>query len=153
MRQPLISLSYAYAYTSEFEVFVRDAAAHGFRGVQLIPDLHPNLPHEFDHERRTHLAALIRTNRMRHSLHNVFYDINLVSLVPQVRELGARHAGYGVKDEDYETVCSALLWTFEKALGREFTAPMREAWSAVYHLLAATMREGSRTSGSSAPLV
>lgn len=68
----------------------------------------------------------------------------LDEIIPQVRELGARHSGYGVKDRDYETVGAALLWTFEKALGREFTPPMREAWAAVYNLLAETMKEGSR---------
>ena len=66
--------------------------------------------------------------------------------IPQVRALGARHAGYGVEDADYETVGTALLWTLEKALSREFTAPMREAWTAVYTLLAETMKDGSRRS-------
>ena len=66
------------------------------------------------------------------------------ALVPQVRALGARHADYGVDERDYETVGTALLWTLEKALGREFTAEMKEAWAAVYGLLAQTMKDGSR---------
>lgn len=68
----------------------------------------------------------------------------LEEIVPQVRELGARHAGYGVEYHDYETVGAALLWTLEKTLGREFNAPTRKAWTAVYNLLAETMKEGSR---------
>jgi hemoglobin-like flavoprotein len=69
---------------------------------------------------------------------------DIETIIPQVRALGARHAGYGVVDRDYETVETALLWTFEKALSREFTPKMRAAWTAVYNLLAQTMKEGSR---------
>ena len=65
-------------------------------------------------------------------------------LIPQVRALGARHAGYGVEDRDYDSVGTALLWTFEKALSREFTPQMKEAWAAVYGLLAQTMKSASR---------
>lgn len=68
----------------------------------------------------------------------------LEEIVPQVRSLGARHTGYGVSDRDYETVGTALLWTLEKALGKDFTAPTRAAWTVVYQLLAETMKEGSR---------
>lgn len=68
----------------------------------------------------------------------------LEEIVPQVRALGARHSGYGVGGRDYETVGAALLWTLEKALGRDFGAPTRAAWAAVYKLLAETMKEGSR---------
>ena len=43
-------------------------------------------------------------------------------LVPAVRALGARHVGYGVRDEHYDTVGSALLWTLDKGLGAAFTS-------------------------------
>ena len=79
---------------------------------------------------------------------------NLAELIPAVRALGARHVGYGVKEEHYETVGSSLLWTFGHALGEEFTAEMKEAWTAVYNLLAETMQDGAsqvpaKTSGKS----
>jgi hemoglobin-like flavoprotein len=35
----------------------------------------------------------------------------LNELLPQVRELAQRHVEYGVKDSDYDTVSSALMWT------------------------------------------
>ncbi len=66
--------------------------------------------------------------------------------IPQVRELGARHTKYGVKNRDYESVGTALLWTLEKALGREFNAQTRAAWAAVYELLAATMKNSGQQS-------
>lgn len=74
-------------------------------------------------------------------------------IVPQVRALGARHAGYGVEDRDYEVVGTALLWTLEKALGREFTARTKEAWTAVYDLLAQTMKDASRQTAEQARVV
>jgi hemoglobin-like flavoprotein len=65
-------------------------------------------------------------------------------LVPSVRALGARHAGYGVEEEHYATVGAALLWTLEKGLGEEFTPAVRDAWTATYSLLANTMIEAQR---------
>ena len=65
------------------------------------------------------------------------------TLVPVVRKLGARHAGYGVKDRDYDSVGTALLWTLEQGLGGEFTPEVRAAWTAVYGLLAQTMRDAA----------
>ena len=70
---------------------------------------------------------------------------NLDALVPVVRDLGTRHGGYGVKDEHYDTVASALLWTLEKGLGDAFTPETRQSWIEVYSILAATMKEGARS--------
>ena len=64
-------------------------------------------------------------------------------LVPAVRELGRRHKGYGVADADYDTVGTALLWTLEKGLGEGFTDEVRDAWTAVYGLLAGVMKTGA----------
>jgi hemoglobin-like flavoprotein len=68
----------------------------------------------------------------------------LDSIVPSVRALGARHANYGVQEENYATVGVALLWTLEKGLGGEFTPAVREAWTTTYSLLANTMLEAQR---------
>lgn len=64
-------------------------------------------------------------------------------LVPLVQVLGRRHAGYGVRDEHYETVGAALLWTLEQGLGSAFTPAVREAWAAAYGLLADTMKDAA----------
>src|SRR4051812_3773138 len=68
----------------------------------------------------------------------------LDAIVPAVRALGARHAGYGVAEEHYATVGAALLWTFEKGLGAEFTPAVRDAWTNTYTLLANTMIDAQR---------
>jgi len=64
----------------------------------------------------------------------------LDELVPTVQNLGRRHATYGVKASDYNTVANALLWTLEKGLGPAFTPPIRTAWVKAYGVLAETMQ-------------
>lgn len=64
-------------------------------------------------------------------------------LIPAVQALGARHVGYGVRDEHYETVAAALLDTLGKGLGEAFTAEVKDAWVAVYTVLATTMKDAA----------
>lgn len=68
---------------------------------------------------------------------------HLDRLVPAVQTLGRRHAGYGVRDEHYETVGVALFSTLALGLGSAFTDEVREAWVTVYWLLADTMKAGA----------
>jgi hemoglobin-like flavoprotein len=64
-------------------------------------------------------------------------------LVPVLKKLGADHAGYGVKARDYNVVGAALLWTLEQGLGDAFTDEVKNAWGAVYEVLATVMKEGA----------
>ena len=64
----------------------------------------------------------------------------LEAIVPAVQDLGRRHVAYGVKDEDYDTVGEALLWTLEQGLGEGFTSDVKEAWVETYTLVATTMK-------------
>lgn len=70
----------------------------------------------------------------------------LPDLVPAVEDLGRRHAGYGVKDEHYDVVAEAVLWTLGQGLGDAFTPPVKEAWTSAYALLAGTMKEAAQRS-------
>ena len=67
----------------------------------------------------------------------------LETIVPAVRQLGERHAGYGVKDADYDTVGTALLWTLERGLGEAFEPQVREAWTVCYGTLAGVMKDAA----------
>ena len=67
----------------------------------------------------------------------------LDAIVPAVQDLGRRHVGYGVKDEHYDTVGAALLWTLETGLGDAFTPEVKESWVTVYTLLADTMKSAA----------
>ena len=71
----------------------------------------------------------------------------LDEIVPEVQDLGRRHAGYGVEDAHYDTVGGALLWTLEQGLGADFTPDVREAWTAAYGVLATTMKDAAANAG------
>lgn len=64
-------------------------------------------------------------------------------IVPAVQALGERHGGYGVKDKDYDTVATALLWTLEQGLGKDFTPEVKTAWTEVYILLSSVMKDAA----------
>lgn len=64
----------------------------------------------------------------------------LDEIVPAVQQLGVRHVAYGVKDEHYDTVGEALIWTLGAGLGDDFTEPTKEAWVTAYGILADTMK-------------
>lgn len=64
-------------------------------------------------------------------------------LVPVLKQLGARHATYGVMDEHYGKVGSALIATLEERLGPKFTPEIRSAWTEAYMLIASLMRRGA----------
>lgn len=64
-------------------------------------------------------------------------------LVDTLKKMGADHAGYGVKESDYDTVAAALLWTLEQGLDDAFTDEVKNAWAAVYTVLADTMKAGA----------
>ena len=72
------------------------------------------------------------------------------SIISAVEELGAKHADYGVRDRDYDTVAGALLWTLEMGLGSEFTPEVKDAWVAAYTYLASIMKRAARTANSHA---
>ncbi len=76
---------------------------------------------------------------------------DLGKLVPAVQDLGRRHTAYGVKDEHYNTVAAALLWTLEQGLKDGFTPDVKAAWTAVYGVLAETMKSAPAAQPAPAP--
>lgn len=69
---------------------------------------------------------------------------NMDSLTPVMESLGQRHVGYGVKDEYYDTVGEALLWTLEQGLGPDFNDEVKDAWREIYTTLSSVMKRGSK---------
>jgi hemoglobin-like flavoprotein len=67
----------------------------------------------------------------------------LESIVPAVRALGRRHAGYGVEPRHYSVVGSALIWTLAQGLGKDFTQEVEDAWRTAYRVLADTMQQAT----------
>lgn len=65
------------------------------------------------------------------------------ALLPVLRNLGARHAGYGVQASHYDTVGAALLLTLEQGIGAAFTDEVRAAWTTLYGVVSRTMIEAA----------
>lgn len=61
------------------------------------------------------------------------------TLLPLLRGLGRRHAGYGVRTGHYASVGQALLQTLAMGLGSGYTAAVEAAWSEAYSVIAGAM--------------
>jgi hemoglobin-like flavoprotein len=105
------------------------------RLFELDPEVRRMFPEDLTSQRRK-LAQMLTAAVKRLD--------RLDQLIPVVQDLGRRHAGYGVRDTHYTTVGAAWLWTLEKGLGPAFTPETKEAWAAVYGLLATTMKDATR---------
>lgn len=64
-------------------------------------------------------------------------------IVPVLHQLGQRHVGYGVKEQYYDTVCSALVWAFGQALQPGFDNQVRAAWTALIRAVNEQMKIGA----------
>lgn len=64
-------------------------------------------------------------------------------LLPAVQALGKGHVNYGVKNEHYALVETALLWALEEALSNDFTPEVKEAWGEAYSMLATIMQDAA----------
>jgi hemoglobin-like flavoprotein len=62
------------------------------------------------------------------------------ALRPVLAELGARHQGYGVRAEHYDSVGAALLWTLQRGLQQHYSAEVNAAWRAAYAAVAQAMQ-------------
>ena len=67
----------------------------------------------------------------------------IVTLVPTLKEMGAKHATYGVKPEHYGIVASTLIATVETTLGPKFGSDAKDSFEAILTLVAQVMLEGA----------
>jgi len=70
---------------------------------------------------------------------------NLGPILGRVQELGRGHVAYGVKEEHYDTVGSALIWTLGQGLGDAFTPAVKQAWVEAYTILSSAMKQAAYT--------
>jgi hemoglobin-like flavoprotein len=61
----------------------------------------------------------------------------------EVRALGVRHTGYGVRAAHYRLMGAVLLQSLASALGDRWTADVEQAWKLAYNLTAETMMLGA----------
>lgn len=64
-------------------------------------------------------------------------------LTAELEAMGARHAGYGVCASHYDAVGHALLAMAAEVMGEHFTAEVRDAWTALYRMVAEAMQRGA----------
>lgn len=64
------------------------------------------------------------------------------SLKPRLAELGRKHAGYGVRPQQYETLTSALLWAIAQALEGNFNSATKKAWQLAIGGICEAMKAG-----------
>ena len=64
---------------------------------------------------------------------------NMEKLTDDIAAMAQRHVGYAVRPAHYKLVGSALLWTLEKGLGKDWNEAMKAAWKTCYNILADTM--------------
>ena len=64
---------------------------------------------------------------------------SLDEIQDEVGKLARRHIQYGVKEEHYAVVGSALLWTLEKGLEQHWTEDLKDAWTTCYTILSSAM--------------
>lgn len=115
---------------------IADTAAELFYG--RLFELEPAYRAMFKHDMKEQGKKLMKTiNIAVEALDDV------EPLIPVLKKMGADHVGYGVKERDYNVVGAALIWTLEKGLGDAFTDEVKNAWGAVYEVLASVMKEGA----------
>lgn len=65
------------------------------------------------------------------------------TLIPVLKDLGARHKGYGILSEYYPLMGEVLLDTFGKYLQEDWTAEVAKAWLDIYTNVSNIMLEGA----------
>ena len=124
---------------ASFASLPKDAEAVGMLFYALLFKIDPDLRPLFRGDMRRQSELLITM------ISTAVENLDRLDLVlSAVRDLGRRHAGYGVKESDYDTVETALLLTLAQALGGEFTPEVRRAWIACYRTLAEVMKTAAR---------
>ena len=85
-------------------------------------------------QKATLLATLVL---LRRSLRD------LDAIVPTLRQLGARHVGYGAKPEHYPVVGAVLIASMAEVAGDAWSTEFTSAWVQAYQVVADRMRFGA----------
>lgn len=115
---------------------ISDAAADIFydRLFAIAPELRPLFPEDMRPQKKKLMQMLATAVTNLHQID---------AIVGPVRDLGQRHAGYGVEPAHYDKVGEALIFTLEKGLGDDFTPDVKDAWAETYGVLSATMKDAA----------
>lgn len=67
----------------------------------------------------------------------------LDELNEEITQLAVRHVRYGVKASHYKLIGTALLWTLQQGLDKDWNEEVKEAWSACFQTISTTMINAS----------
>lgn len=115
-----------------------DTAAALFYGRLL--ELNPDLMALFQNDMRELGRKFIT---MLHLIVNGLTDLD--ALQPLIQALGRDHLAYGVRDEHYQMVETALMWSLRQTLHERFTPDVENAWIKLYDRVADTMKAAAAT--------
>ncbi|MEM7210571.1 MAG: globin family protein [Pseudomonadota bacterium] len=115
---------------------IADTAADIFydRLFEVAPEVRPMFAADMSKQKTALMGTLAVAVQ---SLHEV------EKIVPVVQQLGVKHVSYGVKDEHYDTVGGALLYTLEKGLGDGWSDELKAAWTETYTTVAGVMKDAA----------
>jgi hemoglobin-like flavoprotein len=121
---------------STFEQIAPDADAIAQSFYERLFALNPELERLFVH------TDMVVMRRMLMRMIAVTVR-GLPGISPHLRDLGARHRGYGVRPEYYPYATEALLGAFREHLGDAFIPEVEKAWAGVLQLIRDNMLEGA----------
>lgn len=101
---------------------------------RLAPDLRALFPDNLNRQTEKFMQMMSIAVKNLTQISNISEDLV---------DLGRRHAGYNVEDENYETVGEALLRMLDRLLGAEMTPDTRNAWAAAYEMIMRVMRDAA----------
>lgn len=104
------------------------------RLFEVAPEVRPMFSADMTKQKEQLMATLATAVQNLHQTETI---------VPVLQKLGRDHVGYGVKDEHYDTVGGALLFTLEKGLGDDWNDELKGAWAETYGLVASVMKEAA----------
>jgi hemoglobin-like flavoprotein len=131
---PAITAADLLAIRTTFEAAARDPHGTAARFYANLFAIDPSLRALFHGDMRGQGEKLFAMLQM------VVANLeHLERLLPTVRQLGQRHMHYGVKDEHYATVGTALIQALQQGSGTAWTRETYLAWTKAYDLLASTM--------------
>jgi hemoglobin-like flavoprotein len=104
------------------------------RLFEAAPQVRELFPADMKRQRAMLLAVLVL---LRKSVRNID------ALVPTLRALGARHAGYGAQPEHYPLVGQTLVGSMAFVAGDAWRHEYAQAWSDAFDVIAAVMISGA----------
>ena len=123
---------------SSFHQIATRLLAFGNRFYAILFDRNPELRPLFKND------IALQTRMLTSMLSSLVKGLNRMHEISGgLRALGKRHDGYQATLADYSKVTNALLLTLEEFLGDDFTAEVRDAWTAVMGTISGLMTEGS----------